>query len=273
LTDALQASDVQDTSPETMPSSAFSSAPDAATGAKVQAGAGAGAEAEAVKTGFHLSTFEARVLGVLIEKRFTTPDAYPLSLNSLTLGCNQLTARDPIVCLAESAVKDTLDLLQARKLIAPRQQAGARVIKYEHRLYQHANLDDEMLAVLGVLLLRGAQTLGELKQRTERMVGFADLPAVQQALDKLAALRQPFAQPLPKAPGTKELRYVECLSNDEGRQFLTHAASTSEAGSDGEPAAPTSKGRLGELEEEVTRLKRDLESLTNAFLDFKKTFD
>ncbi len=218
-------------------------------------------------TPFNLSTFESRVLGVLLEKRFLTPDVYPLSLNSLTLGCNQLTARDPIVSLSEDAVKDTLDLLQERKLIAPRQQAGARVVKYEHRLYQHANLDDDMLAVLCVLLLRGAQTVGEIKQRTDRMVGFADLAAVQTALDNLAALKVPYALPLPKAPGTKELRYVECLSNSEGRIY----ASISDG--DNEVAAPAGKGRLGELEEEVVRLKRDLESLTNAFLDFKKTFE
>ncbi len=218
-------------------------------------------------TGFNLSTFEARVLGVLLEKRFLTPDVYPLSLNSLTLGCNQLTARDPIVSLSEAAVKDTLDLLQERKLIAPRQQAGARVVKYEHRLLQQANLDDDMLAVLCVLLLRGAQTIGELKQRTERMVGFADLAAVQAALDRLAGLRVPYALPLPKAPGTKELRYLECLSNDEGRIY----ASANDT--DGETVTPAGKGRLGELEEEVARLKRDLESLTNAFLDFKKTFE
>jgi uncharacterized protein len=222
---------------------------------------------EPAQAGFNLSTFESRVLGVLLEKRFLTPDVYPLSLNSLTLGCNQLTARDPIMSLGEDAVKDTLDLLQERKLIAPRQQAGARVVKYEHRLYQHANLDDDMLAVLCVLLLRGAQTVGEIKQRTERMVGFADLAAVQAALDNLAALRTPYALPLPKAPGTKELRYVECLSNSEGRVY----ASASDT--DSEMAVPAGKGRLGELEEEVTRLKRDLESLTNAFLDFKKTFE
>ena len=222
-------------------------------------------------TGFNLSTFEARVLGVLLEKRFLTPDVYPLSLNSLTLGCNQLTARDPIVSLSEAAVKDTLDLLQERKLIAPRQQAGARVVKYEHRLLQQANLDDDMLAVLCVLLLRGAQTIGELKQRTERMVGFADLASVQAALDRLAGLRVPYALPLPKAPGTKELRYVECLSNDEGRIYASASPSANDG--DGETIAPAGKGRLGELEEEVARLKRDLESLTNAFLDFKKTFD
>jgi uncharacterized protein len=225
------------------------------------------AAAAVTTAAFNLSTFEARVLGVLLEKRFLTPDVYPLSLNSLTLGCNQLTARDPIVSLSEAAVKDTLDLLQERKLIAPRQQAGARVVKYEHRLLQQANLDDDMLAVLCVLLLRGAQTIGEIKQRTERMVGFADLVAVQAALDRLAGLRVPYALPLPKAPGTKELRYVECLSNDEGRIY------TSASDADGEAIAPAGKGRLGELEEEVARLKRDLESLTNAFLDFKKTFE
>jgi uncharacterized protein len=224
-------------------------------------------ETPSTEAGFNLSPFEARVLGVLLEKRFLTPDVYPLSLNSLTLGCNQLTARDPIMSLGEDAVKDTLDLLQERKLIAPRQQAGARVVKYEHRLYQHANLDDDMLAVLCVLLLRGAQTVGEIKQRTERMVGFADLAAVQTALDNLAGLRVPFALPLPKAPGTKELRYVECLSNSEGRIY----ASATDI--DGDTPVPAGKGRLGELEEEVARLKRDLESLTHAFLDFKKTFE
>lgn len=231
------------------------------------------AEISAPPTALNLSAFEARVLGVLLEKRFLTPDIYPLSLNSLTLGCNQLTARDPIMALSETAVKDTLDLLQERKLIAPRQQAGARVVKYEHRLYQHANLDDDMLAVLCVLLLRGAQTPGELKQRTDRMVGFADLAAVQTALDNLAGLRVPFALPLPKAPGTKELRYVECLSNDEGRVYASAGGGAGASDSDSDVIAPAGKGRLGELEEEVARLKRDLESLTHAFLDFKKTFE
>jgi uncharacterized protein len=221
-------------------------------------------------SGFQLSSFEARVLGVLLEKRFLTPDTYPLSLNSLTLGCNQLTAREPIMSLSETAVKDTLDLLQERKLTAPRQQAGARVVKYEHRLYQHANLDDEMLAVLCVLLLRGAQTLGELKQRTDRMVGFSDLSTVQAAIERLSDLRMPYVQALPKAPGTKEVRYVECLSDDAGRLYANSAAISSDSDA---AQASVGKGRLGELEDEVIRLKRDLESLTHAFLDFKKTFD
>jgi uncharacterized protein YceH (UPF0502 family) len=231
---------------------------------------------------FKLTPFESRVLGVLLEKRFLTPDTYPLSLNSLTLGCNQLTAREPIMDLSETAVKDTLDLLQERKLIAPRQQAGARVIKYEHRLYQHANLDDEMLAVLCVLLLRGAQTLGEIKQRTDRTAGFADLSAVQAAVERLGDLRTPYALALPKAPGTKEVRYVECLSDDDGRTYAVGSAmlSADHANTATHTSINTNthsmaagKGRLGELEDEVSRLKRDLESLTNAFLDFKKSFD
>jgi uncharacterized protein len=229
-------------------------------------------------TNFKLTAFESRVLGVLLEKRFLTPDTYPLSLNSLTLGCNQLTAREPIMALSETAVKDTLELLQERKLIAPRQQAGARVIKYEHRLYQHANLDDEMLAVLCVLLLRGPQTLGEIKQRTDRMVGFADLPAVQATLERLGDLRMPYALALPKAPGTKEVRYVECLSDDEGRIYSNGSSiiggdNTSTGTDSGSSGVTAGKGRLGELEDEVSRLKRDLESLTNAFLDFKNSFN
>jgi uncharacterized protein len=218
---------------------------------------------------FDLSVFESRVLGVLIEKRFLTPDTYPLSLNSLTLGCNQLTAREPTLCLSETAVKDTLDLLQERKLIAPRQQAGARVIKYEHRLYQQANLDDEMLAVLCVLLLRGPQTIGEIKQRTERMVKFTDLIAVQATLERLADLRVPYAMALPKAPGAKEIRYIECLSHNERREYTSQ---TTMIDPSSDAAHPVEKGRLGELEADVVRLKRDLDALTNAFLEFKRSF-
>jgi uncharacterized protein YceH (UPF0502 family) len=201
---------------------------------------------------FDLSVFESRVLGVLIEKRFLTPDTYPLSLNSLTLGCNQLTA------------------LQERKLIAPRQQAGARVIKYEHRLYQQANLDDEMLAVLCVLLLRGPQTIGEIKQRTERMVKFTDLIAVQATLERLADLRVPYVMALPKAPGAKEIRYIECLSHNERREYTSQ---TTMIDLSSDAAHPIEKGRLSELEADVVRLKRDLDALTNAFLEFKRSFD
>ena len=229
-----------------------------------------------------LSTFEARVLGVLIEKRFVTPDVYPLSVNSLTLGCNQLTGRDPVMALSETAVLDTLALLTERKLAAARQQAGARVIKYEHRLIQHIALDDETTALLGVLLLRGPQTLGELKQRTERMVAFADLAAVDVAMGRLSALGVAVA--LPKAPGTKEPRFIETLTDpaDRGIAFDTTAQGYEDASNDMlnntpsntfSSAVAASKGRLGDLEDEVARLKRDLSALTHAFMDFKQRLD
>ena len=214
-----------------------------------------------------LTSFEARVIGVLIEKRFVTPDAYPLSLNSLALGCNQLTGREPVMALSDIAVTDTLALLTDRKLAAARQQAGARVVKYEHRLMQHFALDDETLALLAVLLLRGAQTAGELKQRTERMVGFADIAAVDAALQRMATMTPPLAQALPKAPGTKEHRYIETLTDPAERGYSSSDTAAAEHSSDG--VTPVGKGRLGELEDEVARLQRDLTSLTHAFLDFK----
>lgn len=152
-----------------------------------------------------------RVLGVLIEKSFITPDAYPLSLNAVLTGCNQLTAREPVMRLGEAEVKEALEALIAQRWAAVHHQAGARVLKYEHCVRLRSSLPPPEQAVLALLLLRGAQTPGELRQRCERLHGFADVQAVEAVLAHLGEKYPALASALPRAPGTKETRYVHGL--------------------------------------------------------------
>src|SRR5260221_2908603 len=152
----------------------------------------------------HLSDVEARVLGALIEKDITTPDYYPLSLNALVNACNQKNNRDPVMSLEESAVRDALASLHDQRLAGPAGGADSRVTKYEHRLQEVFNFDRREIAVVCVLLLRGPQTPGELRSRTDRMYHFEALDDIVSTLDRLAQRQPPLAQVLPRQPGTKE---------------------------------------------------------------------
>jgi uncharacterized protein YceH (UPF0502 family) len=156
---------------------------------------------------------ELRVLGALIEKRRTTPDAYPLSVNSLRLACNQSTNRDPVVDYDEHTVLDALERLGRRGWTRLASGAGSRARKYRHLFDEALDLADDEAAMLGVLMLRGPQTPGELKQRTERLHPFADLAAVEETLEQLIA-RELVAR-LPRRPGQKEQRYVQLLDGGE----------------------------------------------------------
>ncbi len=138
------------------------------------------------ETGFDLDAAEIRVLGVLIEKAFITPDAYPLSINAITTGCNQLTAREPVMSLSEAEVQAAIDSLMGRRLVSKRDQQSARVPKYEHLVRLRHSLPPAEQAVLAILLLRGAQTAGELRQRCERLYRFDDVAAVDTVLEHLA---------------------------------------------------------------------------------------
>ncbi len=163
-------------------------------------------------TNFELNDVEARVLGSLVEKDITTPDYYPLSLNALVNACNQKSNRDPVMNLDENAVRSALGTLQDKGLAGPAGGADSRVPKFEHRLQEVFNFTRPELAVLCVLLLRGPQTPGELRGRTERMHGFGDLSEVQSALQRLIDREPPLVAMLPRQPGTKESRYAHLLS-------------------------------------------------------------
>src|SRR5713226_2441845 len=156
----------------------------------------------------NLNQTEVRVLGSLIEKDITTPDYYPLSLNALVNACNQKNNRDPIMTLDENSVRNALGSLQEKRLAGPAGGANSRVTKYEHRLQEVFNFDRREIAIVCVLLLRGPQTPGELRGRTDRMYHFEALEDVVSTLDKLAQREPPLARILPRQPGTKDSRYT-----------------------------------------------------------------
>ena len=165
---------------------------------------------------------ELRVLGALIEKRRTTPDAYPLSVNALRLACNQSTNRDPVVDYDEHTILDALEHLGRRGWTRLASGAGSRARKYRHLFDDALDLADDELALLCVLMLRGPQTPGELKQRTDRLHGFADLAALEETLEVLIA--RDLAVRLPRRPGQKEQRYVQLLDGGEDGEPVTSVA-------------------------------------------------
>jgi uncharacterized protein len=162
--------------------------------------------------GSGLSAPELRVLGCLLEKQRTTPDAYPLSLNALRLACNQSTNRDPVVDYDDALLRDALHRLERRGLVRLASGAGSRAAKYRHLLAEALPMDAAEQAVMCVLMLRGAQTPGELKQRGERMHRFADLGEVHDALERL--IERELAVRLARRPGHKEERYAQLLAQD-----------------------------------------------------------
>ncbi|MGC2450933.1 MAG: YceH family protein [Candidatus Sulfotelmatobacter sp.] len=215
-----------------------------------------------------LTEIETRVLGSLIEKDITTPDYYPLSLNALVNACNQKNNRDPVMMLDESAVREALSTLQEKRLAGPASGADSRVTKYEHRLQEVFNFDRRETAVLCVLLLRGPQTPGELRSRTDRMYHFEALDDVVSTLDRLAHREPPLAAVLPRQPGTKESRYMHLLSgNAPTATDVERAPSPANAGT-----GPNSD-RLSAIEEEVSRLRTDLSEVQQQLAAFRKQFE
>ena len=212
-----------------------------------------------------LSEVEARVLGALIEKEITTPDYYPLSLNALVNACNQKNNRDPVMTLDESAVRDALYSLQQKRLAGPASGADSRVTKYEHRIQEVFNFTRAEEAIIDVLLLRGPQTPGELRGRTERMFRFEELSDVQSALQKLMQREPPLVKMLPRQPGTKESRYAHLLSGDvEGWIAPEESAVAGQAASD-DPRIMQLENEMAELRKEVADLKQQMESFRRQF--------
>ncbi|HEY1799518.1 MAG TPA: YceH family protein [Terriglobales bacterium] len=235
-----------------------------------------------------LNEIEVRVLGALIEKDITTPDYYPLSLNALVNACNQKNNREPVTAYDEESVRGALHSLQEKRLAGPASGADSRVTKYEHRSQEKFNFDRREIAVLCVLLLRGAQTPGELRGRSERMFHFETLDDVQSALQRLMQREPALARVLPRQPGTKESRYMHLLAGDvEGlsleagpvaphRSFSESLASHN---SFSHNSLPQSLGRAHEaekvarLEEEVAALQEEISSLKQQFAEFRKQFE
>ena len=202
-----------------------------------------------------LSLLEARVLGVLVEKSLTVPDSYPLSLNALTLGCNQKTARDPVLAASDAEIQGAVDALKALSLAF--ESSGSRVLRYEHNMGRVLGLPSQSVALLATLMLRGPQTASELRTASERLHRFADISAVEGFLDELAGRADdkggPLVVKLPRAPGAREQRWVHLLSGpvDPG-SFVAASA--------GEAIVATSelaalKSRVSAAEAELDRLR------------------
>lgn len=208
---------------------------------------------------YQLTATEARVIGCLLEKQVTTPEQYPLSVNAVTMACNQKTNREPVMNLAEHEVQDLLDALVKRHYLRTVSGFGNRVTKYEQRFcnseFGALKLNSAEVALIATLLLRGAQTPGELRTRAARMHEFADMQEVEQALEGLAAREDgPFVLRLAREPGKRESRYMHLFSGE-----VDTSVATSEAAA---PVADeTLLARVEALENEVEELKQRLDSL------------
>ncbi len=210
---------------------------------------------------FVLTDTEVRVLGCLIEKEMATPDYYPLSLNALQNACNQTSNREPVVSYDEKTVTEAIEGLKTKRLVT--QDQLGRVPKYSELFLKNANLVQREAAVLCVLMLRGAQTVGEIRGRTERLHSFASLEEVQNTLQTLEEWG--YVTLLPRQPGRKESRYAHLLSGPpENRE---------ETGSESAPrSAPMESETVAKLEEEVKSLRQELEELKRTLHDFKSQF-
>jgi uncharacterized protein YceH (UPF0502 family) len=227
-----------------------------------------------------LSANEVRVLGALIEKQLTTPEYYPLSLNALTAACNQKTNRDPVMTLDDSMVVRTLDSLRGKRLAWKLDTAGGRVPKFEHNLVPRWPFSEAEVALICVLLLRGAQTPGELRIRTERMHEFASLEDIEQTLSGLASNEKgPFVIHLSRKPGEKESRWmhlfaglpaVDPVATNTTANTCLPAQETSAESSMDSTEIPQ---QIRALESKVDLLQQELQMIKKAFDEFVKKFE
>lgn len=216
------------------------------------------------------------MLGSLIEKQISTPDYYPLTLNALTNACNQLSNREPVVSYDEQSIVQAIDGLREKRLATLFRGAESRVSKYRHSLGDVLPLTPAEIAVLCVLMLRGPQTLGELRTRTERLFTFDDLAEVEAALTALATHEPPLVAKLPRQPGAKESRFAHLLSGPvDAASIAPPPVSASTA-----PAAPAASGlaapgpdRLTQFEQELAALRLELEEVKRQLTEFRKQFE
>jgi uncharacterized protein YceH (UPF0502 family) len=207
-----------------------------------------------------LTEVEARIVGALVEKQLTTPEYYPLTLNALIAACNQKSNREPVVAYDERTVETALENLRDRNIVYVFYGSTSRVPKYKHMMPGVYELEPSEVAVLCVLMLRGAQTIGEIRGRTERLYDFRDLNDVQETLDALAKRDEPLIARLERAPGQKEARFAHLLCGEEHLAVMAEAA-----------ARPPSSGHAGG--ERIEKLEQEVESLKTELAEFKETFE
>jgi uncharacterized protein len=205
-----------------------------------------------------LTAIEVRILGSLIEKEATTPDSYPLSLNALTNACNQTSNRDPIMDVAEDAVRWAINNLRQQSLVRAQQGIGSRVMKYHHLMTERMSLDAPSLAVLCALILRGPQTTGEIRGRTHRLTEFANLSDVETTLNELVT--QGFVVELSRQPGQKEVRYTHLLSGPPDTQTTVSVPVHEE------------DERVASLEATIAEVRQELADLRARFEAFERQF-
>lgn len=206
---------------------------------------------------------EARILGALMEKQLTTPEYYPLTLNALVAACNQKTNREPVVFFTEEIVEKSLEALRDRNLAYVFYGSTSRVPKYKHVLPQFYEIDEPETALICVLLLRGAQTLGELRERTSRLYEFSGLGEVSDTLENLMKRDEPLVVKLERQPGQKEVRYAHLLSGEVQQPSLQIAV----------PNNPADNDRLAQIEQQIESLRSELTAFRQTFEDFKKQFE
>lgn len=215
-----------------------------------------------------LSVIEVRVLGCLVEKELATPEYYPLTLNSLTMACNQKSNRDPLLNLDEADVVRALDSLKMKHLVILSAETS-RVPKYRHILAERLKLEPAELAILCELLVRGPQTVGELRTRAERMCPMPDLAAVENALEELGDREEPLVVKLPRQPGRKECRYAHLFAGPPA-QDAEESSATPEAA---RVRVMAENERLAAVESEVAQLKNELAELRGMMKEFKAQFE
>ncbi len=203
-----------------------------------------------------LTAIEARVIGCLIEKEVTTPDQYPLSLNALTNACNQKSNREPVMALSESDVLDAVDALIERRLVSDESAFNSRVSKYQHRFcnteFGDLKLSEQEKGIICCMLLRGAQTPGEIRTRTNRLATFHDVKEVEAVLEHLASEdKGPLVVKLPREAGKRESRYMHLFCGEVDVSAMAAAV----------PATSSSSGRIAQLEQEVAELREELDAL------------
>lgn len=214
----------------------------------------------------YLSDIEARIVGCLVEKQLTTPEYYPLTLNALTAACNQKSNRDPVMSLGETELLAAVDSLRDKNLVYLYYGTGTRTVKYKHMLPSVYEVDEAGTAVLTVLLLRGPQTIGEIRERTGRLHEFADLNEVQTTLDDLARRDEALIVKLERQPGQKDARYAHLLSGEVDVSSLPTPAEK-------RSGSAVDNVRVETLETEVAALKTELAEFKAMFDEFRKQFD
>lgn len=211
-----------------------------------------------------INEIEARILGSLVEKQLTTPEYYPLTLNALTAACNQKSNRDPVLSLDETSILAAIDTLRDKNLVYLYYGSSSRTVKYKHMLPNVFELEAPAVAVIALLLLRGAQTVGEIRGRSDRLYPFSSLGEVQETLDELANRSEPLILRLERQPGQKEARYAHLLSGEIDLEAIASGPIRTQS------SAPSDK--VEALESEVRRIGEELKNLRDEFEKFKEQF-